>query len=744
MIGASKILTVSYGTFSCTLEGFDDPFNTMKAIAEYFRDLAADDRYFGAEPPTPDAAMLSRIAEREVQRRVEAKVDDTGVILRASDIAAPAQPMAPQPAPVAAPHSALLADESVAAKLQRIRAAVARSAAMAPAPVIEDAVFAEDEQADVLHAPMPEPAPTAPEPAVQLEPVADAPIVELRDAWEDIDAAADAAKDEAEAIEVAAAEEQLREVFETVVVPEPVAEDVAATADLIADQDLPEAQPDLSAIELPEEIEADSAAEDALIASLAAEPAPEPEAVHDATPEGDDTVSSILATLVETTEPEAEAAPAEAVFTDAASFEAEKDEAEAFAIDADEDVTPYAEAPAVTVDEEVAFDDAIGAAVDAVPAEAQAEVEDMPEVAAVAQAEFEEEPEAPAPAMEWDEVAEADDRLVLVEDDRPTATEADATWPADPETPAVEAPQEADLSDKLRRARERVIKVRRPEPLLLTEAETAPLAAAPATAEDEAEAARRSEGEGRTILESAPKADEDVTRLLRQTNSEMEGPESKRRMSTLAHLKAAVAATVAELRAPSPSAGTGEPSRLERYRADLARVVRPKRNEDTPVTERPAPLVLVSEQRIDRPSNTDASPTRIMPRRVASNGNLALSQQDDISLVGAEFDSDADNIFASSKNFAEFAERLGAHDLPDLLEAAAAYTACVEGRESFSRPHLMRHVSAVTSDRGEAREDSMRSFGQLLRQGKIAKVKRGQFTITDSSYFLAEARRMTR
>ncbi|PTW49662.1 hypothetical protein [Rhodovulum kholense] len=126
MVGPTKTLTVSYGTFSCKLEGFEDSFGMMKAVTEYFRDLAAEDRYFGAEPPPPDAETLQRIAEREVRRRVEARVELDGVVLRSgeSPVAGAAQVShaAPAPSKVLPPRAD--EPESVAAKLARIRAAV--------------------------------------------------------------------------------------------------------------------------------------------------------------------------------------------------------------------------------------------------------------------------------------------------------------------------------------------------------------------------------------------------------------------------------------------------------------------------------------------------------------------------------------------------------------------------------------------------------------------------------------------
>jgi hypothetical protein len=81
--------------------------------------------------------------------------------------------------------------------------------------------------------------------------------------------------------------------------------------------------------------------------------------------------------------------------------------------------------------------------------------------------------------------------------------------------------------------------------------------------------------------------------------------------------------------------------------------------------------------------------------------------------------------------FAAYAEERGATTLPELLEAAASYLCFVEGQDEFSRPQLMTRVRQA--DVGEfTREDGLRSFGQLLRTGKIEKIAGGRFVASDA------------
>ncbi len=82
MSEAVKKLTVSYGAFSCTLEGFDDPFPVMKMVVDYFQSLAERDPSFGAHPERPDADYLRNLAQRGTNQNVEIETQENGVILR--------------------------------------------------------------------------------------------------------------------------------------------------------------------------------------------------------------------------------------------------------------------------------------------------------------------------------------------------------------------------------------------------------------------------------------------------------------------------------------------------------------------------------------------------------------------------------------------------------------------------------------------------------------------------------------
>jgi len=789
MIGASKILTVSYGTFSCTLEGFDEPFNTMKAIAEYFRDLAAEDRYFGAEPPTPDAAMLHKIAEREIQRRVEAKIQDNGVILRAeetpadgtgtllphatrSELASTTAPITLPPvavAPVvaeAAPEpipEVSAVSESVAAKLMRIRSAVAQSRAeTTPAP---DATYSEDEHADVPAAEdtIDVIATLAPEHAADVveaveEPVyEDAPLVEdtaVYDAEGLIeDAPAAEFEPEIEALPVAAPEVDTSFGHDFTAAEEEPHAEVYETAEM-ADEYAAVSTDDSIAALFADQAEVIAAADEDLL------PEQDPEQiaveVEDALPE--DFADTSLDGDLPATTAEGEAAVSDAdILANLAGL-------------VQDDAAPYAE---IELEDDLDEGDLKNlAALDAATPEDIAAAEELESFDL------------------YDDLADQDDTPVASIFEADAVVEAEtATYAAEPplapEVPEVAAHEEVEaenqpaLSDKALRARARVIKIRRIEPAVVEiPAVEAPVAEIPAAAALSAEAeadlmreladaeaeapaprpvrpSRPVSGVGRAKLEDTT-GDAAVNRLIQQTNTEMEGPENRRRISAISHLKAAVIATVAD-RITGGAKPPTDAERIDPYRNDLSRMVRPLPPVQAAPVERAPTLVLVSEQRVDKRIEedtlrniaaqvgpTDEQPKAfVRPRRISAASNLAVSAaQSDDEEDGDDEEFDTAAIFTDTKGFIEFADRLGADNLPAMLEAAAAYSACVEGRPHFTRPQLLRQVSVATPEVEMTRENSLRGFGALLRAGKIAKVKRGQYALTESSHYLTEARKL--
>ena len=833
MVGTSKILTVSYGTFSCTLEGFDDPFSTMKSISEYFRDLAADDRYFGAEPPTPDAEMLHRIAEREIQRRVEARVQDNALVLRQLGEDEPDQ----QPAPVAAPKSAEAPTEAApvaeapAAAPQPEKPAFDAAAALA-AVAAESAIGdAQDDQ----------PANDVEQDDVEQADAEQEPASETAAAQDDAQPAAE--------VENAAAEPSLDDHAEDDSAGEDHAEDTAqqapaapAAAEVMSGDSIAAKLSRIRAV-VSGDAPANGYSEDEHADDMFDAEAPLTSMFDDA--EADEAIANVTGAMEADAANVDEDAQREAL---EAAFDAAGDEFDVPATSAD--------VPEIT-DEDTPLDlAAFSAALEETPAaqDDNAEIEDTADIA---------EDTADSVAAEADARDNDDDgalssligSLSVGNDDTAEDDSAEEDAPADveiaedaqPEVAAqaddqdtsddADAPVANDTSarpDAVRRARARVIKMRRadvedsvdagsdladdevtdydaealeimsddeidPEvaaafadtslsdadeqDLLANlaaasgdlEEETAEIdtandaapagdaeaeaedtsfadataaavasAAARAAADEAAEAAAqetsdvaraRRDRDGRALLESA--ADEDgeaVSRLLAETDREFSKDDGSRRRRAIQHLKAAVRA--------KDDLDTGEDEKVEnQYRDDLSRVVKPRRPEagERRAERRLAPLMLVSEQRVDLPKTkpAPAAPvTPVRPRRVAAGGNLALRAEVDADLDDDTLElADADgNLFADAESFADYAESVGANALPDLLEAAAAYTAFVEKRPSFSRPQIMRAVQEMTEE-SYSREDGLRSFGQLLRQGKIQKLKRGQFTVAEDTRF---------
>lgn len=591
MVGSNKILTVSYGTFSCKLEGFDQSFDTMKSIAEYFRDLAADDRYFGAEPPTPDADMLARIAEREIERRVEAHMESSGIVLR--------------------PAAALAAER--AEKMQTAEAA------------------------QPTEAPATEAAPTAEEPAIPAVSNVPETAEDQPEASIDLDALADAVEDT------------------------PVTEPAQDTADV---EDVAEDEPDLAAI-------------------LSDEPAPAPQSV---------------------------AAKLERIR--AVVGRKAVDEAPEIAPEYTEDLT------------------AQGADLDDEDIDLNAVLEDVEEVA--------EETAPAAPATRVIRMKRADfEKAIEAETPVETTVEAEVVEQEEDENDIVnlDGLDDYDLDDDgLDLSQEEEAELLR-ELSDVTEddddfdadgdAENAFI-----VEEDEPAAAPNR----RAVLDQDPEQDErSLSRILSRTNEQLNEPATNRRIETINQLKAAVVATEAARRLGDKDDASDA---AQDYRDDLDKAVgkpaedvapaRPRRPQASAErrTERPrpSPLKLVASQRVDEvkpAAEAEAVTETVRPRRVAAEAPQAP---------------------VAGQGFATFAREAGATELHELLEAAAAYTSYVEGLEDFSRPQIMKKVREVLTPDHFNREDGLRSFGTLLRQGRINKVRNGRFQVSEQTRFRPESR----
>ncbi|MFV1602173.1 MULTISPECIES: chemotaxis protein CheA [unclassified Phaeobacter] len=761
MVQNNKVLTVSYGTFSCTLEGFDDSFGTMKAIAEYFRDLASDDRYFGAEPPQPDAEMLARIAQREVARQVEARTSAEGIHLRAATLPPPPQQTAP-PQSATPPRPAA---QQASEETSQHRATGALAAPAAPAPVsaaepTDPTARTAPASAPKARAPLSEPSAT-PVAEVKLQPVqqaaptsaaariaaapaaAAASALAAQDAPDDSGTAA-TADAETNAESIAAKLRRIR----AVVAKTPVDE---FTEDQHAEQAREEAVKEIT--------NALSADHDAVDAPRAADGQIAAQEL-DENDEDDAAIAAALNRLDLGNTPSVPATPsvpnvpegAEEFFADSSSA-TDDTEADSLEDDLDERVAPLSETaqpqPAKAEVQQAEVQQAERAPEETSKSETAAETPAAPETAAprkrgrvlrikrrdiegamadgtleklddTAAATVPDTPPA-TPAAPAPEVAETSEAGTEARPETRPETRTGAAPKADPETHSSLSPDdEAELLAELAAVEADLLGSDDDEAFFDDEDDEDEDSAAPAAA---VRASPRTDAPLNSAAEAAAAvapgsrrgatstADSDIARLMAAADERLEDPENTTSRETYSQLRAVMAAASTERSAGGALEAEDD---AQVYRDDLASVVRPRRPESRETADqrpakpasRPAPLQLVQEQRID-----DSAAAPVRPRRVSA---AVLAEE-------------APRNSGSDGGFAAYAAKSGAVELAELLEAAAAYMSFVEGRDHFSRPQLMNKVRDVDGTDFN-REDGLRSFGQLLREGKIERADNGRFT----------------
>lgn len=630
MTNSNKILTVSYGTFACTLEGFDDSLETMKAVAEYFRDLAAEDRFFGSEPVQVDAAALTKIVQDASASDVDIDTKDNHIKLRTVD------------AENASPERSELATGAA----DTAAAAAAAAAGVAAATVLNDAN--EDDADEVVH----------------------------RDDTDAKDTDSTTPADATSTDEVISEDDG--SVAETPEQESPEQEEAPAAELKVADE-LSESEPsdeienNTDNVATVEEITAQSVA-DKLQRIRAAE---EQNAALDSS-EQQENESELEA---ETQNVEAENVVAEA-----------RNDIED-ALEEDDNLLADKKSSEPEVDELSKLLNRLDEAADAEAKNDAALEAEENKSGFVGEDEFElvenlfDDDKANAASA-----AAAAKRTVALSTAKPDnkIAETDSTAP---HGQTKDVPSNADAAKK-------------DDGVLVLGA--ADVRAAPTP--DRAKTRQLS----RELLPSLDETEgSDVNRLLAKADTQMGEPENATRRRAFSHLRAAVAAKKAD----SSIGGNGEKAG-NAYRSDLADAspVPPQSRDDS------AKEVVADKAPSAKPAaaTAHASPLKL------------VADPDDASPAKATMPTDA-------VGFEEFASEFGASSLSQRLEAAAAYISFIECAENFSRTKLMK-VATQGSPQEFSREDGLRSFGTLLREGKLQKLPGGLFSVSEDTEYRPKKR----